>query len=185
MGAAVVRSLIQDTFYLSVQCPTVSTDEIAGLINAIARNGPGGKIDLAALGESIGYDESRLLAILDLLDRLGLAKLVNGAVELTPLGSRYAGASGPDRRTIFADQLRDRIPLVKLIQGEIAAHPKREVDLAEIAVELRNQYSTFDNIDCGLRQLIDWARYAGLFSYDDRTGVVSLQSGHHSRNTAA
>ena len=174
MGA--VRSLIEDEFYLSAQCPMVSTDEIAGLVSTIARNGSGGQIGLQALGESIGYDESSLLALLELLDRLGLTKFIDGKVELTPLGSRYAGASGQDRRAIFADQLADSIPLVKLIQGKVAAHPHRRMHSAEIAADLHRQYPDSD-IDRGLRQLIDWARYAGLLSYDDRTGVISLPAG--------
>jgi NitT/TauT family transport system ATP-binding protein len=163
----------QEAFYLSIHCPIVSTDEIAGLVHTIARNRSGEQISLPALGQWIGYDEERLLALLDLLDRLDLAKLVADKVELTPVGRRYALASGQARRRIFADQLTDRIPLVKLVQGKITANPVREVHLAEIAADLRNQYPAFD-IDRGLRQLIDWARYAGLFSYDDRTGVITL-----------
>jgi NitT/TauT family transport system ATP-binding protein len=173
----------QDAFFLSDRCPMISTDEIAGLVHTIARGGAEGQFTLATLGESIGYDESRLLALLELLDRLGLAKSAAGAVELTPVGSRYARASDKARRRIFAYQLTDRIDLVKLVQAKVAEKPQREVQLAELAGGLRDQYPSVD-IDCGLRQLIDWARYAGLFSYDDRSGVISLQGGRPQKMTA-
>lgn len=163
----------REVFYLSIHCPIVSPDEIAGLVHTIARNRSGEQISLPALGESIGYDEGRLLALLDLLDRFGLAKLAGRTVELTPVGRRYARASGQARRLIFADLITDKIPLVKLMQAKVARHPNRETHLTEIAADLRDRYSTSE-IDRGLRQVIDWARYAGLFSYDDLTGIISL-----------
>jgi NitT/TauT family transport system ATP-binding protein len=163
----------QEAFYLSIRCPIVSTDEIAGLIHTIARNRSGERVSLPALGQSVGYDEERLLALLDLLDRLDLAKLVTGKVELTPVGRRYARASGQSRRQIFADQLTEKIPLVNLVRGRVAENPEHEVHLVDITADLRNQYPSFD-IDRGLRQLIDWARYAGLFSYNDDTCVITL-----------
>jgi NitT/TauT family transport system ATP-binding protein len=170
-----------DAFYLSIQCPMVSTDEIAGLVHAIAHNGSASGMSLLTLSESIGYDEGRLLALLDLLDKLGLGKLANGTVELTPVGHRYQHASGQARRLIFADQLLRRVPLVSLVQNKVTAHPKREVRLAELTADLRDQYAT-DEIDRGFRQLIDWARYAGLFFYDDRTGIISLQGPNDLQN---
>lgn len=101
----------------------VSADEIAGLIHTIGRDVSEGQISLEALGESIGYDEQRLLDLLDLLERLDLAKLVTGRVEMTSVGRCYARASGHARRRIFADQVTDRIPFVKRVQDKISEKP--------------------------------------------------------------
>jgi hypothetical protein len=138
----------QDEFFFPVQCPVVSVDQIAGLVQTIAHKGSDDKISLTALSE-IGHDEQKLLAIIDLLERFGLAKLRAGTAELTSVGRYYARASGQMRRTIFADQLKLNVPLVKTVQSKVASHPKLTVHLTEIAAELRH-HGPSSNIDRAL-----------------------------------
>jgi NitT/TauT family transport system ATP-binding protein len=168
-----------DVFELVMQCPHVSPDEIAGLLQRISQISHSGKTKRTILSKSIADDGERLVAILRVLDMLGLAKLANDTVALTSGGEHYARATAHERKVIFADQLKRNVPWVRLVQSEVAAHPQQEVRLQEFTTELYDRYPASD-VDHGLRHVIDWARYSGVFFYDDRTGVIFLQRRDHS-----
>jgi len=168
------RLTAQDELGLLVQCPPISPDEIAGLLQAVDHIAKGEKVNLTTLAKSIAHDDDRLLALLKALGMLGLAELSGGDVNLTLVGLSYARAPARERRQIFAEQLASCMPWVKLVQSRVAADPGQRVQLAEIATELHDRYPAAF-IEQGLHQVIDWARYAGLFFYDDRSGDISLQ----------
>jgi NitT/TauT family transport system ATP-binding protein len=174
MTYAKLKHATRAIFDLAIQNVRVSPDELAGLSQTLAHISCEGHTELRGLAEKIGFDDERLLALLKVLCMLGFTELTGSTVALTSVGLNYARTTARKRRPIFAERLAAGIPWVDLIRRKVAADPDKKVRLAEIATELRDQYPAAV-VERGLRRVIDWARYAGLFFYDDRTGVISLE----------
>jgi NitT/TauT family transport system ATP-binding protein len=169
---------------LSLDLPEASTDEIVGLLKVLVRLSYGRRIGLSELAEAITYDDERLLVLLQLLDMLDFSVMSNGWVKLTRVGRTYATSADHARRVIFANQLAKRIPVMAYVRGLLEGHSAGAVALDELRADLQARYPDAD-IAPTLRRVIAWARYAGLFYFDQRTGLVSLgRPGTSSRSIA-
>lgn len=153
--------------------PEASVDEIVGLLKILVRLSYGRRIALSELADAIAYDDERLLALLQLLETLGFSVMSDGWVKLTRVGRTYATSADQVRRLIFADQLAKRIPIMAYVRGLVERHPGGSITLAELQAHLQERCLEVD-IAPTLRRVIAWARYAGLFYFDPRTGLVSL-----------
>jgi NitT/TauT family transport system ATP-binding protein len=149
----------------------LSLDELVGLLRTLGRIRAAGGI--AALADAVPLDDERLLALVRTLDALGLVELTKGRVRVTVMGRRFAQAHADERKQIFADRLRSRIPLATYVLGALQRQPDRRIPLALLERELRDEFAVED-AEASLRQIITWGRYAGLLFYDDRTGLISL-----------
>jgi NitT/TauT family transport system ATP-binding protein len=171
----------QDGSELAMRLPQGSIDEIIGLLKILARLASAQRVSLADLSDTVRYDQERLLSLLELLGILGFAEVSGGAVRLTRAGRFYARASDHERKTVFAGQLGQRVPLAAYVRDALAAHPAHRIALSTMLVDVQQRFAIAD-ADVAMRTVIAWARYAGFFFYDELSGLLSLEQSalaHH------
>ncbi len=161
-------------FWKSKAPPTCfSVDEIVGIVRAIAQIASNGPAPLAAVSACVVHDDERLMSLLRALENAELVEFAGDEVVLTPAGFRFADSSALQRKAILADHLMKNVAWVRFVGERIVGHGERGAPFAEIAWELRGKYPRI-NIDREVRQLVGLARYAGLWRYDERKGLVSV-----------
>lgn len=147
--------------------PRVFTSRIAGLLEHLASPPCDGKAELSRLGQILNLQLDELFHVAEAVHILEFAELRGDTLTLTAAGRIFAEAATDERKQIFREHLLRFVPL--------AAHIKRVLDerAAHRAPKLRFEIELEDHLSRGdaektLRAIIDWGRYAELFTYDDR-----------------
>ncbi|WP_122845356.1 AAA-associated domain-containing protein [Pseudomonas viridiflava] len=160
---------------LGMVLPHVSTNALAGLIEAIHAPPYCMKADLPELAGALHYNADELFPIAEVLQLLRFAELKGGDIRLLPAANRYALADVDERKHIFAQHLLSFVPLV--------AHIRRVLDDRSThtapARRFRDQLEDFMS-ESDARQTLDavtqWGRYAELFAYDELADQFSLDN---------
>ncbi len=90
----------------------VSTNLLAGLLEALAAPPYYGRADLPALAASLQMEADELLPLGETLQLLGFAVLEEGDIRLLEPGRKFVHADTDERKQLFADALRAHVPLV-------------------------------------------------------------------------
>ncbi len=155
----------------------VSTNVIAGLIEALAGAPYLGRADLPVLAGSLQMEADELFHIGEAMQLLRLAHLSEGDMVLTDTGRRFATLDTDGRKKLFADLLVAYVPLVGLIRRVLDERPSHSAPAARFRNELED-YMSEDNADETLKSVVSWARYAELFAYDEQAEAFSLENPH-------
>ena len=153
----------------------VSTNLLAGLIEAVSEPPYGGHADLPAIAQALHMEGDDLFPVAETLQMLHLAEVGGGDIRLTEAGLAFARSDTDERKSLFAHHLLAYVPLaahVRRVLDERSAHraPKSrfldelEDNMAEEAAEQT------------LRAVISWGRYAEIFAYDDQRQVFTLEN---------
>jgi NitT/TauT family transport system ATP-binding protein len=153
----------------------VSSNSIAGLVEAIAASPYAGKADLPDIASDLQMEVDELFPVAEATQLLRFADLEGGDIRLTQIGRRFADAETNERKDIFSRALMAQVPLaahIRRVLDERASHtaPKRRF-LDEL-----EDHMTEDAAEETLRTVVSWGRYAELFSYDDETEMFSLEN---------
>jgi NitT/TauT family transport system ATP-binding protein len=159
---------------LGMVLPRVSTNVMAGLIEAVHAAPFDGRASMSDLAQDLRYEADELFPIAETLQLLRLVEMREGDLVLTATARRYAEADVDARKSIFAQQLLAHVPL--------AAHVRRVLDDRSShiapASRFRDELEDFmspDYADQTLRAVINWSRYAEVFSYDEGADRFSLE----------
>jgi NitT/TauT family transport system ATP-binding protein len=152
----------------------VGTNVMSGLMETLAAEPYKGRADLPALAASLQYEVDDLLPLGETLQLLGFAVLEEGDILLTDLGRRFVEADTDERKRIFADALRQRVPLVAMIRQVLDERWNHRASALRFREELEDHMSP-DYAEDTLRTVIAWGRYAELFNYDEETEQFSLE----------
>ena len=160
---------------LGMVLPHVSTNALAGLIEAIHAPPYCMKADLPELAGALHYNADELFPIAEVLQLLRFAELKGGDIRLLPAANRYALADVDERKHLFAQHLLSFVPLV--------AHIRRVLDDRSThtapARRFRDQLEDFMS-ESDARQTLDavtqWGCYAELFAYDELADQFSLDN---------
>ena len=160
---------------LGMRLPTVSTNALAGLLEAVQAAPYDGRADLPELAGGLGYALDELFPLAEVLQLLRLAVLEGGDLRLLPAGRAYVAAGVDVRKQLFARQLLNFVPLV--------AHIRRVLDDRQghtaPARRFRDELEDFmDEADAArtLGSAIQWGRYGELFAYDQAADIFSLEN---------
>jgi NitT/TauT family transport system ATP-binding protein len=115
-----------------------------------------------------------VLRLTETAELLGFATVAKGDIRLTPLGETFAEASILARKEIFAARIR-RLPLVRWLSAMLGRADKRALqwDVVKMALELEFPP---EEAEKQLDTLINWGRYAEIFSYDDGAEEIYLET---------
>lgn len=152
----------------------IEPDELVALLRTLARLRGAGNTALSELADAVSLDDERLLALVRALETLGLLDVLEGRLRVTAMGRRFAQAHEDERKRIFAERLKSRVLVAAYVLGALQSHPERRLALALLERELRDEFA-IEDAEASLHQAIAWGRYARLLSYDDATGLVSLE----------
>ena len=151
----------------------VGTNQMSGLMEALAGPPYLGRADLPALAGSLQYEVDELLPLGETLQLLRFAVLENADILLTEAGREFVDAETEARKHIFAAALRAHVPLVGMIRQVLDERWNHRASAVRFRDELEDHMSP-DYAEDTLRTVIGWGRYAELFSYDEEAEKFSL-----------
>jgi NitT/TauT family transport system ATP-binding protein len=159
---------------LATPLQRVGTNIMSGLMETLAAEPYDGRADLPALANSLQYEVDDLLPLGETLQLLRFAVLEEGDIQLTDLGRSFVDADTDERKRIFAEALRQHVPLVAMIRQVLDERWNHRASALRFRDELEDHMSP-DYAEDTLRTVIGWGRYAELFSYDEEAEQFSLE----------
>ncbi len=151
----------------------VGTNLMAGLLETLAAPPYDGRADLPALSAALQLELDELLPLGETLQLLGFAEVEEGDIKLTEAGRQFAASDVDQRKQMFADALRTRVPLIATIRQVLEERWNHRASAVRFREELEDHMSP-EYADETLRTAIAWGRYAELFSYDEEAAQFSL-----------
>src|SRR5712675_575180 len=155
--------------------PHISSNELSGLLEAVAAEPFRGKADLPKIATDLQMEIDELFPVAETLQMLRFAELEGGDLTLTEAGVAFANAALDERKRIFARQLLTYVPLaahVRRVLDERASHVARKSRFID---ELED-FMTEDDAEQTLRAIIGWGRYAEVFAYEDESARFTLEN---------
>jgi NitT/TauT family transport system ATP-binding protein len=153
--------------------PDVHIGDLAGLLEHLAEK-PGDRDDIYRITEELTLDSDHVLRLTEAAELLGFVTVAKGDIELTPLGETFAEASILARKEIFASRIR-RLPLVRWLLGMLQRADKHSLKSEVVKVALELEFPP-EEAEKQLDTLINWGRYAEIFSYDDSEEEIYLEN---------
>jgi NitT/TauT family transport system ATP-binding protein len=160
---------------MGMHLPNVSTNSLAGLIEAVAAAPYNGKADLPHIATHLQMEIDDLFPVAETLQLLRFAELEEGDIKLTDAGRRFSDSEVDARKKLFADRLITYVPLATRIKRVLDDRPSHRAPLARFREELED-YMSESLADLTLDAVIGWGRYAELFTYDETSQKFSLEN---------
>jgi NitT/TauT family transport system ATP-binding protein len=157
------------------QLPQVSSNLLAGLMEAVAASPFNGTADLPKIASDLQMEIDELFPVAETLQMLRFAELAGGDLKLTEDGLAFAHAGLDERKRIFSRHLLTYVPLaahIRRVLDERASHSARKSRFID---ELED-FMSEEAADQTLRAVLRWARYAEAFAYDDENAMFSLEN---------
>ena len=152
-----------------------SSNELSGLIETLAAPPYNGRADLPVLASQLQMEADEIFHLGESLQLLRFAQLSEGDLLLTEAGKRFAHLETDARKKLFAEHLRNYVPVAALICRVLDERPSHTAPAARFRNELED-YMSEDYADETLKTVISWGRYAELFAYDEQTETFSLDN---------
>jgi len=151
--------------------PDVGIDDLTGFVQYLSTMG--GRANVHDLARDLQLRSDDVLAIVEASDLLGFADLQDRAVVITQPGIEFADADLDIEKAMFRRYALAHVSLLRHIVRELDASPSGTLDSDRLMEELEEAFSGGE----ARRQfetVVDWGRYAELFSYDDASGELRL-----------
>jgi NitT/TauT family transport system ATP-binding protein len=155
--------------------PRVSSNLLAGLMEAIAAPPFNGKADLPEIASDLQMEIDELFPVAETLQMLRFAELEGGDLKLTEDGLAFARSELDERKRIFTRHLLTYVPLaahIRRVLDERASHSARKSRFVDELEDFMNEEAA----DQTLRAVVSWGRYAEAFAYDDDHAMFSLEN---------
>ncbi len=152
----------------------VSSNLLAGLMEALAGPPYEGRADLPALASSLQLEADELLPIGETLQLLRFADLEEGDIRLTETGRQYVHAETEGRKKLFAAALLAHVKLAAAIRRTLDERWNHRASAVRFRDELEDHMSP-DYAEETLHAIIGWGRYAELFSFDEEAQQFNLE----------
>jgi NitT/TauT family transport system ATP-binding protein len=156
----------------TVPLPHASVDGLSGLAEILEQLG---RSTVADVADELVLEVDDLLPLIDALELLGFAEVVDGQLGLTPSGVTFAGADIQASKQIFAAEAQARAPLVGLIANSLGRTDDGTLRRGFFLDVLRRHFSS-EEASAQLDIAIDWGRYAELYEYDADHDELRLES---------
>lgn len=148
---------------------------IIGLAELLAAAPHNGTAEVAKIARQHARYLDDVLPIAAALQLLDFAELKENAITLTAAGRMFAHGSPGERQRLFKEHLVHFVPLAAHIRQVLVERPGHRAPRVRFESELEDHLTRRD-AQRTLRTVIDWARYADLFAYDDKTRSFSLSN---------
>ena len=155
--------------------PRVSTNLLAGLIEAVAGPPYNGEADLPVIATSLHMEVDHLFPVAETLQMLRLAEVEEADIRLSEAGKRFAAAELDERKRLFAQHLLNYVPLAAHIRRILDERASHTAPKSRFLDELED-HMTVNAAEQTLRAVVSWGRYAEAFAYNDHTHTFSLEN---------
>jgi NitT/TauT family transport system ATP-binding protein len=153
----------------------ISTNVLAGLIEAVAAAPFNGRADLPVLADKLQMEADELFHIAEAIQLLRFGALSEGDFLLSDAGRTFADLDTDARKKLFSQHLLAYVPIISLIRRVLDERPTHAAPAARFHNELED-YMSEDYAEQTLNTVISWARYAELFAYDEMSEMFSLEN---------
>src|SRR5450755_4292877 len=157
------------------QFPQVSSNLLAGLMEAVAAAPFKGTADLPKIASDLQMEIDELFPVAETLQMLRFAELAGGDLKLSEDGLAFAHSALDERKRIFTRHLLTYVPLaahIRRVLDERASHSARKSRFID---ELED-FMAEEAAEQSLRAVVSWGRYAEAFAYDDENAMFSLEN---------
>jgi NitT/TauT family transport system ATP-binding protein len=158
---------------ISMALNHISTNTLAGLIEAVAAAPHEGKAELPDLAELTHLEADELLPIAETLQLMRFAEIEGRMIRLTPDGRRYALADVDERKQLFSQHLLAYVPLVAHIRRVLDDRASHQAPARRFRDELED-FMSEDYAEETLNAVVSWGRYAELFAFHEDADRFSL-----------
>jgi NitT/TauT family transport system ATP-binding protein len=165
------RSLIHGG--LAQLLPEISVNRISGFLESLASPTYAGHADLSKIAAPLSLGLNDLMPIAAALHMLEFAEIKGSAITLTAAGRVFTLSDTEARKQLFREHLLHFVPLAAHIRQVLTDREDHRAPRERIEYELQDHLNSTD-AETTLRTMIDWGRYAELFSYDDPTRSFTL-----------
>jgi NitT/TauT family transport system ATP-binding protein len=155
--------------------PDVGVDDLTGFIQYLASIG--GRSNVHDLSRDLQMRMDDLLAIVEATDILGMADLQERQVLLTPVGMKFADVDLDEEKALFRQLALEHVSLLRYIVRELEASPTHAIEAERILDDLEHSFSG-EEARRQFETVVDWGRYAELFTYNDADGELRLDEEH-------
>jgi NitT/TauT family transport system ATP-binding protein len=160
---------------ISLELPRVSSNLLAGLMEAVAAEPYGGRADLPPLAAGFQMEIDDLFPVAETLQLLRFAEVAEGDIRLTDAGKRFVRGDPDERKRLFSQHLLTYVPLAGHIKHVLDERASHQAPASRFRDELEDHMSE-EAAEKTLRAVISWARYGEAFAYDEDSGVFSLDN---------
>jgi NitT/TauT family transport system ATP-binding protein len=176
------RAIVMVTHNITGQLPRASTSpqllprasigDITGLMELV--HAQGDRADLYQLGRTLQLEVDDLLPLVEATGLLALSDMQEGDLVLTPQGQHFAEADVLQEKQVFREQALAHVPMLGQIVHALETTPghilPEEYFLSTLEAQLGEEWAQ-QQLDI----LVDWGRYAELFSYQEERGIFRLE----------
>ena len=151
----------------------VSTNTLAGMIEAITATPNNGSADLATLARELQMEADELLPIAETLQLMRFAEIEGRTIRLTPAARRYDAADVDERKQLFAQHLLAYVPLaahIRRVLDDRASHQAPATRFRDELEDFMSEPYAEETMDA----IVSWGRYAEIFAYHEDDDRFSL-----------
>lgn len=152
--------------------PNARVGAITGFVELISDLG--GRTDLFKVGGELYMDLEDLLPIVEASELLGFTSYKQGDIELTLDGEKFVEADVLKKKEIFREKVLENVFLIKQIIRVLKSKANKRIS-EDFFLDILERRLTRSEAEKQLDILIDWGRYAELFTYDDETDELILE----------
>jgi NitT/TauT family transport system ATP-binding protein len=160
---------------ISMVLPRVSSNVLAGLMEAVAAEPYNGRADLPPLAASLQMEIDELFPAAETLQLFRFAEVAEGDIRLTEPGKHFVRLDLDDRKRLFKQHLLTYVPLAGHIKHVLDERATHRAPASRFRDELEDHMSD-EAAEETLRAVISWARFGEAFAYDEDSGVFSLDN---------
>jgi NitT/TauT family transport system ATP-binding protein len=151
--------------------PHTRPGSIAGLLELLIDHG--GEEDLYHVAEQLLLELDDLLPIVEGATLLGFANAREGDVKATPEGKAFAEADISTRRSLFREAALGRVTLLQKMKSALESKSDHKMPL-EFFHDILDEHFTEADVLQQIETVLNWGRYAGIFSYDRENDTLLL-----------
>ena len=162
--------------------PHAKPGGMAGLLELL--NDRGGNEDLYHLADELLMEVDDLFPIVEEAVLLGFAKSHEGDVEITPAGKAFAEADIATRKNLFREAALAHVVLMQQIRSALEKKSDGAIPL-EFFRDVLDEHLPEEEVQRQIETVLNWGRYAEIFTYDSETDRLLLHQAASSTNPNA
>jgi NitT/TauT family transport system ATP-binding protein len=160
---------------ISMALTHISTNTLAGMIEALAAAPNEGKAELPTLASELQLEADELLPIAETLQLMRFSEIDGRLIRLTPAGRRYAQADVDERKQLFAQHLLSYVPLAAHIRRVLDDRTSHQAPARRFRDELED-FMSEEYAEETLDAVVSWGRYAEVFAFHEDADQFSLEN---------
>ncbi|MBD2503298.1 ABC transporter ATP-binding protein [Anabaena azotica] len=150
--------------------PAVRIGSVAGLLELLEDRQ---EQDLYRLAQELQLEVDDILPIVEAAKLMDFVELAEGDISLKPIAQEFINGGIDERKQIVRSQLLNHIRLVQQIYRLLEAKNNQRIP-EELVLDILETHFSPQEAQQQLQTVVDWGRYAEIYSYDEPSGQIFL-----------